>query len=158
MYAAAQAAQLPPRPAALPSETKVVPPGMGLNQRSMPSDVANRPIGRAVHCNSRPISTASGRGSTGNSQPISGPAGRHFTGNSRTFSWAADREVTGNSRPISGRSHASSRPISALLNGSKELADLVSVSNPRYTEQSAAPSLEPSAEILHGEYGHVAPA
>ncbi len=61
----------------------------------------------------------------------------------------------GSSRPISGELNGSrkgsSRPISALLNGSKELADLVSASKPRYADHMPAASLEPSAEVLHGQ-------
>lgn len=51
-----------------------------------------------------------------------------------------------------GTRKGGSRPISALLNGSKELADLVSASKPRYGDQLQAPSLEPSAEVLHGVF------
>jgi len=61
----------------------------------------------------------------------------------------------GSSKPISGvlngSRKGSSRPISALLNGSKELADLVSASKPRYADHMPPASLEPSAEILHGQ-------
>ena len=131
MYTATRAARLSSGSAALQSDGKSVQPGLGLNQRLAPPDVASKPVSRAVHCNSR----ASGREMTDTSRPISGP-----------------RELTGNSRPFSGKLLASNRPISALLNGSKELADLVSVSKPRYVDQSTAPSLEPSAEILHGQY------
>ncbi len=61
----------------------------------------------------------------------------------------------GSSRPssgvLNGRRNGSSRPISALLNGSKELAGLVSASKPRYADHMPAASLEPSAEVLHGQ-------
>ncbi|DBA87577.1 TPA: LisH domain-containing protein armc9, variant 2 [Trebouxia sp. C0004] len=50
---------------------------------------------------------------------------------------------------FNGSRKGSSRPISALLNGSKELADLVSASKPRYADHIPAASLEPSAEVLH---------
>ena len=192
MYAAAEAAGQLPSTAALPSVEESVQHGMGTNQRPLLSSIASRPISRAVHSSSRPlsgagdrelhgtrrpVSGAAGMGLTGNPLPLSGAAGMGLTGNSRPpsgaagvgltgnplpLSGAAGMGLTGNSRPISGRLQASRRPISALLNGSKELADLVSVSKPRYTDQSAAPSLEPSAEVLHGQYVccrvHVAPA
>ena len=61
----------------------------------------------------------------------------------------------GSSKPSSGvlnvNRKGSSRPISALLNGSKELADLVSASKPRYADHMPPASLEPSAEVLHGQ-------
>ena len=133
MYTAAQAARQLPDTAALPSDGNSVQPGLDLNQRSAPAHVANRPIGRALYCDSR-------------------AAGRELTDTSQSISKATGRELTGNSRPICGKRQASSRPISALLNGSKELADLVSVSKPRYADLSTALSLDPSAEILHGQY------
>lgn len=179
MYAAAQAAlQLPGLPT-LPSDLdgESLQPGMGLKQKPPLSSVASRPISIAVHSSSRPTSGAADRELQGSRRPVSGAAGMGVTGNSRPLSGASGRDLTGNTLPVggaagmgstgnspffSGRSQASRRPISALLNGSKELADLVSVSKPRYTDQSAAPSLEPSAEVLHGQYisctVHVAPA
>ncbi|DBA71405.1 TPA: hypothetical protein ACH3X2_011208 [Trebouxia sp. C0005] len=61
----------------------------------------------------------------------------------------------GSSRRSSGMLNGSrkgiSRPISALLDGHKELADLVSASKPRYADHMPAASLEPSAEVLHGQ-------
>lgn len=148
MYTAAQAARLSLGSAALQSDGKSVQPGLGLNQGLAPPDIANEPVSRAVHCNSR----AAGRELTSTRRPISGAPERGLTGTSRPISGAPARGLTGNSRPFSGKLPASNRPISALLNGSKELADLVSVSKPRYADQSTAPSLEPSAEILHGQY------
>lgn len=52
---------------------------------------------------------------------------------------------------VSDAPKGSSRPISALLNGSKELADLVSASKPRYADHIPPASPEPSAEVLHGQ-------
>ena len=148
MYTAAQAASLSPGSAALQSDGKSVQPGLGLNQGLAPPQLASGSVSRAVHCSSR----AAGRELTGTSQPTSGAPERELTGISRAISGAPERELIGNRRPFSGKLPASSRPISALLNGSKELADLVSVSKPRYADQSTAPSLEPSAEVLHGQY------
>ena len=132
MYAAAQAAGQVPSAAALSSDEESLQHGQRSTRGNQRSSAASRPISRAVHSSSRPVCGA------------------------------ADMGLTGNSRPVSGRLQISKRPISALLNGSKELADLVSVSKPRYTDQSAAPSLEPSAEVLHGQYVccrvHVVPA
>lgn len=45
----------------------------------------------------------------------------------------------------------SSRPVTALLSGHQALADLISKSSARYAEHLQAPSLEPSADILHGQ-------
>lgn len=180
MYAqAAHAAGQLPSTAALPSEEESLQHGKALNQ-SLP--LSSRPVCRAVHSSSRPVSGAAdrelhgtrrpvsraagmgltgsalplsgaaGMGLTGNSQRPNGAAGMGLTGNTLPLSGAAGMGLSGNSRPTSGRVQASRRPISTLLNGSKELADLVSVSKPRYTDQSAAPSLEPSAEVLHGQY------
>ena len=176
MYAAAQAALQLPGSAALPSDGESLQPSMTSSQRPPLPHVTSRPTSRAVHCDSRPnsaaahrdlhstrrpVSGADGSGLTGSSRPSSGASGRELTGNTPSLVGSASMGLTGNIRPISGRSQTSRRPISALLNGSKELADLVSVSKPRYTDQSAAPSLEPS-EVLHGQYAccsaHVAPA
>lgn len=177
MYAAAQAALQLPSSATLPSDGKTLQPGMGLKQRPPLSPVASIPISRPVHSSSRPssgaadrelhgtrrpVSGAAGMGWTGNSRPLSGASGTELTGNTLPLSGTAGMGSNGNSQPISGGSQASRRPISALLNSSKELAELVSVSKPRYTDQSAAPSLELSAEVLHGQYvsctAHVPPA
>lgn len=157
MYAAAQAIKLLPASAAVQSDVISAQP-CTRSKRSAPRHVDSGPISRAVHCSSR----AACQGLTGNSRPPSGAAGRELTGNKRPLSGVAVKELTGNSRPISGITQAVSRPISALLNGSRELADLVSVSKPRYADQLTAPSLEASAEILHGQYvrhsTHFAPA
>lgn len=123
--------------------------GMGLPGNSQPPNGA---AGMGLTGNPLPLSGAAGMGLTGNSQPPSGVVGMELTGNPLPLGGAAGMGLNGTSRYISGRLQASRRPISALLNGSKELADLVSVSKPRYTDQSAAPSLEPSAEVLHGQY------
>lgn len=129
MYTAAQAARQLSDTAALHPDGKSVQSGLGLT----PPCPANRPISRALDCNSR-------------------APGTNLTRKSESISGASCRDLTGNSRSVSGKRQASSRPISALLNGSKELADLVSVSKPRYADLSAALLLEPSAEILHGQY------
>ena len=163
MYAAAQAAILSPGSAALQSDGKSVQPGLGLNQGLAPPQLASGSVSRAVHCSSRapgreligtsrPTSGARERESTGTSRPISGASERELTGTSQPISGTTRRQLTGNGQPITGKRQASSRPISALLNGSKELADLVSVSKARYADQSTAVSLEPSAEILQGQY------
>ena len=78
---------------------------------------------------------------------VSQSSSRAVLVNSRSVS----RATHGTGRLFSGTSKGSSRPLSALLNGSKELADLVSVSQPRYADHLQMPSLEPSAEILHGQ-------
>ena len=49
-------------------------------------------------------------------------------------------------------SRHSSRPVTALLSGHRELAELISKSSSRYAEHLQAPSLEPSADVLHGMF------
>lgn len=78
-------------------------------------------------------------------------ASQSFSGVANDNSSSVSRAMTGKGHPFSGASKGSSRPLSALLNGSKELADLVSVSQPRYADHLQMPSLEPSAEVLHGQ-------
>lgn len=48
-------------------------------------------------------------------------------------------------------SRHSSRPVTALLSGHRELADLISKSSSRYAEHLQAPSIEPSADMLQGQ-------
>ena len=47
-------------------------------------------------------------------------------------------------------SRHTSRPVTALLSGHRELAELISKSSSRYAEHLQAPSLEPSADVLQG--------
>ena len=49
-------------------------------------------------------------------------------------------------------SRHSSRPVTALLSGHRELAELISNSSSRYAEHLQAPSLEPSADVLQGVF------
>lgn len=49
-------------------------------------------------------------------------------------------------------SRHSSRPVTALLSGHRELAELISKSSSRYAEHLQAPSLEPSADVLQGVF------
>lgn len=58
--------------------------------------------------------------------------------------------VTVSSSQQAASSRHASRPVTALLSGHRELAELISKSSSRYAEHLQAPSLEPSADVLQG--------